>query len=102
MSSAAGPDSTSVASVMARGKFPEFIANVAASASRVLRAVGSVTRLRVVCRNAVARSGSLSIQNRFAARGIAQAISSVSVNSAGFTAASTASASRPRPCQPSA
>ena len=39
------------------------IVNVADNASSVARAAGVVTRLRVVCRNAVARSGSDNIQN---------------------------------------
>ena len=101
-SSACGDASTSPAIRNVRSGVPAFIAKVAASASRVACAVGAETRLRMVCRNAVARSGSLSIQNWLAARGIAHAISSDGDNCSGSTAASTASASRPRPCQASA
>ncbi len=75
---------------------------MADSASTVVRATGDVTRLRVVCRNAVARSGSDNIQNWLAARGSAHAISSVSDRVDGSTAASTSSASLPRPCHANA
>ena len=81
---------------------PAFIAKVADSASRVSRAAVVLTRLRMFCRNAVARSGSESIQNWLAARGSAQAITWSSDSAPASTAASTESASRPRPCQASA
>ena len=87
---------------MARCGLPAFIAKVADSASSVVRATGEDTLLRIVRRKAVARSGSDSIQNWFAARGNAHAINSSSDKSAGSTPASTASASRPRPCHASA
>ena len=73
MSGASGVASTSVAMSRARVRFPAFIANVADSASSVSRADAPVTRRRMVARNAVARSGSESIQNWLAARGNAQA-----------------------------
>ena len=63
VSSASGEASTSSAISIARPGRPAFIANVADSASTVVRATGDDTRLRVVCRNAVARSGSDNIQN---------------------------------------
>ena len=75
---------------------------LADSASSVVWAAGENTLPRVANRNAVARSGSLSIQNWLAARGSAHAISSVSDSVDGSTSASTASASRPRPCHASA
>ena len=87
---------------MARLGLPAFIANVADNASRVVCAAGDDTRLRIVRRKAVARSGSDSIQNWLAARGNAHAINSGSDSAAGSTSASTSSASRPRPCHASA
>ena len=102
MSGASGAASTSSAISSARTTFPAFIANVADSASRVIRAGGPLTRRRTVCRKVVARSGSDSIQNWLAARGSAQASTCSSDNAVGSTSASTWSASRPRPCQASA
>ena len=57
VSSAVGEASTSSAICRARCGLPAFIAKVAASASIVVCAAGSVSRLRVFCRNAVACSG---------------------------------------------
>lgn len=102
MSSACAEASTSEAISTARAGVPAFIAKVDDSASIVVLAAGLTTRLRTVRRNAVARSGSESIQNRFAAHGNAQAIRSPSSSAASSIPASTSSASRPRPCQPSA
>ncbi len=86
---------TSPATLTACPTLPASIAKVALSASRVVRGPGSATRLRTVRRKAVARSGSLSIQNWFAARSRAQSISAASVKPVESTSASSASASRP-------
>jgi len=99
MSGASGCDSTPSAISTARCTLPAFIAKVADSASSVRCDDAVPVRPRTFCRNVVARSGSESIQNWLAARGSAHAITCSSESDPTSTAASTESASRPRPCQ---